>query len=85
MAVSTEAIKQLRAMTGAGMMDVKKALDETSGLHQMAAARVHEAVLHAEHVLHESQVRRGLRPESRQAANVDVAHDPPRYERLERR
>lgn len=31
MAVTTEAIKQLRAMTGAGMMDVKNALQETSG------------------------------------------------------
>jgi len=42
MAVSTEAIKQLRAMTGAGMMDVKKALDETSGDLDKAADLLRE-------------------------------------------
>lgn len=31
MAVSMESIKKLRAMTGAGMMDVKNALEETGG------------------------------------------------------
>ena len=29
MAVTLEAIKQLRSMTGAGMLDVKKTLEET--------------------------------------------------------
>lgn len=42
MAVSTEAIKQLRALTGAGMMDVKKALDETEGDIEQAAALLRE-------------------------------------------
>ena len=42
MAVSTEAIKQLRALTGAGMMDVKKALDETEGNIEQAAALLRE-------------------------------------------
>jgi elongation factor Ts len=42
MAVSTESIKKLRAMTGAGMMDVKKALDETEGDIEKAAALLRE-------------------------------------------
>ena len=35
---TTEQIKKLRAMTGAGMMDVKKALEETSYDLDAAAA-----------------------------------------------
>jgi elongation factor Ts len=42
MAVSTEAIKKLRAMTGAGMLDVKKALDETYGDLERAAGLLRE-------------------------------------------
>ena len=42
MAVSTEAIKKLRAMTGAGMMDVKRALDETEGDLDKAAGLLRE-------------------------------------------
>lgn len=42
MSTSTEAIKKLRAMTGAGMMDVKKALDETAGDIDKAAALLRE-------------------------------------------
>ncbi len=42
MAVSTESIKKLRGMTGAGMMDVKKALDETEGDVEKAAALLRE-------------------------------------------
>lgn len=42
MAVTMEAIKQLRAMTGAGMMDVKKTLEETSGDIEAAAALLRE-------------------------------------------
>lgn len=42
MTVSTELIKQLRAMTGAGMMDVKKALEETGGDVEKAAALLRE-------------------------------------------
>ncbi|MEJ2290817.1 MAG: translation elongation factor Ts [Deinococcales bacterium] len=42
MAVSTEAIKKLRSMTGAGMMDVKKALDETEGDLDKAASLLRE-------------------------------------------
>ncbi len=42
MAVSTESIKQLRAQTGAGMMDVKRALDETEGDIDKAAALLRE-------------------------------------------
>jgi len=42
MAVSTESIKQLRALTGAGMMDVKRALDETEGDIEKAAALLRE-------------------------------------------
>jgi len=42
MAVSTEAIKKLRSMTGAGMLDVKKTLDETDGDIEKAAALLRE-------------------------------------------
>lgn len=42
MAVSTEAIKKLRSMTGAGMMDVKRALDETEGDLDKAANLLRE-------------------------------------------
>jgi elongation factor Ts len=40
--VSTDLIKKLRAMTGAGMMDVKKALDETAGDVDKAALLLRE-------------------------------------------
>lgn len=42
MAISAENIKKLRAMTGAGMMDVKKALDETEGDLERAASLLRE-------------------------------------------
>ncbi len=42
MAVTTEDIKKLRAMTGAGMMDVKKTLEETEGDVERAASLLRE-------------------------------------------
>ncbi|MDZ7799361.1 MAG: translation elongation factor Ts [Trueperaceae bacterium] len=42
MAVNTEDIKKLRAMTGAGMMDVKKTLDEVGGDVDKAAELLRE-------------------------------------------
>jgi elongation factor Ts len=42
MTISTDLIKKLRAMTGAGMLDVKKALDETSGDVDKAALLLRE-------------------------------------------
>lgn len=42
MAVTMDAIKKLRTMTGAGMMDVKKTLEETSGDIDKAAALLRE-------------------------------------------
>ncbi|HNR00327.1 MAG TPA: translation elongation factor Ts [Trueperaceae bacterium] len=42
MAVSTEMIKQLRAMTGAGMMDVKKALEDADADLNKAAELLRE-------------------------------------------
>ncbi len=42
MSTNTEAIKKLRALTGAGMMDVKKSLDETGGDIDKAAALLRE-------------------------------------------
>ncbi len=42
MAVSMELVKQLRAMTGAGMMDVKNTLEETGGDVDAAAALLRE-------------------------------------------
>lgn len=42
MTVTTETIKKLRAMTGAGMLDVKKTLDETNGDLEKAAQLLRE-------------------------------------------
>ncbi len=42
MAVSTDLIKQLRAMTGAGMLDVKKALEDADGDLEKAAELLRE-------------------------------------------
>ena len=42
MSTTTEMIKKLRGMTGAGMLDVKKALDETGGDIDKAAALLRE-------------------------------------------
>ena len=42
MAVSMESIKKLRTMTGAGMMDVKKTLEETGGDVDKAATLLRE-------------------------------------------
>jgi elongation factor Ts len=42
MAVTAEAIKKLRNMTGAGMLDVKKTLDETDGDLEKAAKLLRE-------------------------------------------
>lgn len=42
MAISPEVVKQLRTMTGAGMMDVKKALEETNGDMDKAATLLRE-------------------------------------------
>jgi elongation factor Ts len=42
MAISPESVKQLRTMTGAGMMDVKKALEETNGDMDKAANLLRE-------------------------------------------
>jgi elongation factor Ts len=42
MSTTTEQIKKLRAMTGAGMMDVKNALDETGGDIDRAASLLRE-------------------------------------------
>jgi elongation factor Ts len=42
MTISTDLIKKLRVMTGAGMMDVKRALDETEGDVDKAALLLRE-------------------------------------------
>lgn len=42
MAVTVEDVKKLRSMTGAGMMDVKKTLEETDGDLQKAATLLRE-------------------------------------------
>jgi elongation factor Ts len=42
MAITADAVKQLRTMTGAGMMDVKKALEETNGDMDKAANLLRE-------------------------------------------
>ena len=42
MAVTADAIKKLRSMTGAGMLDVKKTLDETDGDLEKAAQLLRE-------------------------------------------
>lgn len=42
MAVTTEQVKTLRAMTGAGLMDVKRALEDTDGNIEKAATLLRE-------------------------------------------
>jgi elongation factor Ts len=42
MAITADAVKRLRTMTGAGMMDVKKALEETGGDMDKAATLLRE-------------------------------------------
>src|SRR5690606_29880054 len=42
MAVTTELVKKLRAMTSAGMMDVKRALEDTGGDLEKAAQLLRE-------------------------------------------
>ncbi len=42
MAVTTEAVKELRELTGLGVLDCKKALDETNGDVEKAAALLRE-------------------------------------------
>ncbi|MEI6271351.1 MAG: hypothetical protein WCP38_03185, partial [Chloroflexota bacterium] len=45
MAVSAEAVKDLRERTGAGFMDCKRALEETGGDVEKAVATLREAGL----------------------------------------
>ena len=52
-------------------------LDQASRLHHVLSAHVHEIVLEAEHVLHQADVDRALRPEPLETTNVDVTHDRP--------
>ncbi|MEI2689225.1 MAG: translation elongation factor Ts [Anaerolineae bacterium] len=47
MAISAEMIKELRAQTGAGVLDCKKALDETNGDFDKAAERLRQKGLAA--------------------------------------
>ena len=51
-------------------------LGEQPRLDQVAPLRVREVVLEAEDVLHQAQIRRALRPEALDAADVDRAHQP---------
>jgi elongation factor Ts len=60
MSTTTEQIKRLRAMTGAGMMDVKRALDETSGDIDRAAALLRERGIAKAAKKAERAVREGL-------------------------
>ena len=48
MAVSASAVKELRERTGAGMLDCKKALDETNGDIDKAIALLREKGLQVE-------------------------------------
>ncbi len=60
MSTTTEMIKKLRAMTGAGMLDVKKALDETGGDIDKAAALLRERGIAKAAKKSERSAREGL-------------------------
>ena len=60
MSTTTEMIKKLRTMTGAGMLDVKKALDETGGDIDKAAALLRERGIAKAAKKSERSAREGL-------------------------
>jgi len=60
MSTTTEMIKKLRGMTGAGMLDVKKALDETGGDIDKAAALLRERGIAKAAKKSERSAREGL-------------------------
>ncbi len=60
MTVTTEMIKKLRAQTGAGMMDVKKALDDAAGDMNRAAELLRERGIAKADKKSEREAREGL-------------------------
>ncbi|HEY5629610.1 MAG TPA: translation elongation factor Ts [Candidatus Limnocylindrales bacterium] len=60
MAITAEAVKQLRELTGAGMMDCKRALDETGGDMDKAVALLRERGLAAAAKKSGREAREGL-------------------------
>jgi elongation factor Ts len=60
MAITAEAVKALRERTGAGMMDCKRALDETGGDMDKAVALLRERGLAAAAKKADRDVRQGL-------------------------
>lgn len=77
MAISAEMIKELRAQTGAGVLDCKKALEETSGDFDKAADRLRQkglaaAAKKAERAAHEGLVGTYVHTGSKVAGMVEV-------------
>ncbi len=77
MAISAELVKQLREKTGAGMMDCKKALEETGGDFEKAVEFLRKkgaavAAKRAERTANEGLVITRLSDDSRTAAIVEV-------------
>ncbi len=60
MAITAEAVKELRELTGAGMMDCKRALEETGGDMERAVALLRERGLAAAAKKAGREVREGL-------------------------
>jgi elongation factor Ts len=87
MTVTTDLIKKLRAMTGAGMMDVKKALDETDGdLDKAARCCASAASPRRQEVRPRGQGRRRrlVRPPQRQDRGAGRAQLRDRLRRAQR-
>lgn len=77
MAISAELVKQLREKTGAGMMDCKKALEETGGDFEKAVEFLRKkgaavAAKRAERTANEGLIITRLSEDSRTAAIVEV-------------
>ena len=77
MATTTEMIKELREVTGAGVLDCKRALDETGGDMEKAAAILREKGLAAaakksERVVPEGRVEAYVHPGSKLATLIEV-------------
>lgn len=80
MATSTEMIKQLREATGAGILDCKKALDETGGDYDKAVAILKEkglatAAKKANREASDGRIEAYVHPGNKLASMVEVASE----------
>ena len=77
MAITTDMIKELREVTGAGVLDCKRALDETGGDMEKAASILREkglaaAAKKADRVVPEGRIEAYVHPGSKLATLIEV-------------